>query len=175
MRRIGAAAKFFSECSRCVMETSRRRVRALVGVGEHDDLDQAPEVVAGRDELLGEEVEGRGVAQLVVVREVVERFDEAVADEFGPDAVDEGAGEVAVARVGDELGELVAQLAGAVDVVEDVELPALLLGLLEDRVGLGGRPLVSTESSRASSEAAFVPGHRQPRSCGLRFSSKRAM
>jgi hypothetical protein len=44
--------------------------------------------------------------KLVVVRKIVERFDEPVADEFCPYSIDEGAGEEVISRVGDKLGEL---------------------------------------------------------------------
>ena len=49
--------------------------------------------------------------KLVVVRKIVERFDEPVADEFSPDSIDEGEGEVVISRVGDKIGELGSQLA----------------------------------------------------------------
>ena len=107
-------------------------MRALVGIAQHDELDEVPQAEATGDELLGEEVQGGGVPQLVVVGEVVEGLNKAMTDQFGPHAVHEGAGEVAVARAGDEVGELIAQDAGAVNVAENIQFPALGPGFLKD-------------------------------------------
>ena len=96
------------------------------------------DVEAAGHELAGEEIEGRGVVEIDVGGKIVERLDEAVADELGPDAVDEGLGEEVVAGVGDHSGEFVAEFAGPVDVPVDVQGVAFLFGLGEDRILIGG-------------------------------------
>ena len=107
---------------------------AAVGVGECDHADQVAYVEAAGDELMGKKIQGRGVVEIDVGREIVERLDEAVADELRPHAVDERLGEEVIAGIGDKSGELVAQFAGAVDIAMDVEQSAVLFCLGENLV-----------------------------------------
>ena len=72
-------------------------------------------------EVLGELVEQLGVAGRVVRAEVVDRIDEAPAEEVGPHPIDERLGEHLVLRVGDQL----AQLGPADHVVALADLPAV--------------------------------------------------
>ena len=83
---------------------------------------------------MGEEIQGRGVVEINVGREIVEWLDEAVSDEFRPHAVDESLSEEIIAGIGDKSGELVAQFAGAIDIAVDVEQPAVLFRLGENFV-----------------------------------------
>ena len=107
---------------------------AAIGIGMSNDANQGSEVISAGDEFLGEEIERRGMVHAVVVREVIQWFDEAASDEFGPDAVDEGAGEVVVAGIGDEVGELLAEFACAIEFAMNVELAAFFFGFLQHRI-----------------------------------------
>ena len=110
--------------------------RAAVGVGKGDDADQAPQVEPARHELMREEIQSRCVVHVRVGREIVQRFDEAATDHFGPDAVHIGTGEEIVAGVGDEFRELSAQFAGSVDIAVHIEQAAVLFRLGEDGIFL---------------------------------------
>ena len=117
-------------CKRSV----RGKSGAAVDIGESDHAHQGAEVISAGDEFLSEEIQRRGMVHAVVVGEVVERFDKSTSDQFGPDAVHEGAGEVVVARIGDEVGELLAKFAGAVNIAMNVEFAAFSLGFLENGI-----------------------------------------
>ena len=71
----------------------------VIGFGGGDPADQGLDVVAGVAEVGGQAVEEFRVAGRVMVAEVVDRVDEAAAQEVAPGRVDEGAGELEVFAV----------------------------------------------------------------------------
>ena len=98
MRRTVAAAKYF--CESCTSPGVHRhgQVGPLICLGRDDHAHQGAEVVAAGDELVGQVIERFGMAGRVVVAEVIDRIDEAAAEQLGPDAVDKVPREEAVLR-----------------------------------------------------------------------------
>jgi hypothetical protein len=78
----------------------RRRVvedgPTLVGVGRDEHADELAEVELEPEHLVGEMLEQLGVGGLVVVPEVVDRLDDPHPHHLPPEAVGDGAGELAV-------------------------------------------------------------------------------
>ncbi len=110
---------------------------ALVGLGSHDRRYEEPEIVTAGNELVGDVVERLGMARWIVVAEVIHRVDEASTDQFRPDAVDDGAGEETVARIGDMLGQLLAQLAGSIHIAFEVDFLDIRSGFIGDIERIG--------------------------------------
>ena len=92
-----------------------------------------------QDELPGQLVEDFRMAGLVVVLEVVERLDDAGAEEVGPEAIDDGLRELVVIGAGDPFRQRGAGI--------DVGLPLRFLAVEEqglgDAVGAGDGQLAA--------------------------------
>jgi hypothetical protein len=84
-----------------------------VGVGEHQGADQQLDVVAAGDEGAAQLVEQLGMAGGVLGGQVIDRVHQADAEEVGPQAVGQGAGEVWVVRRGDPVGQRGARVGAA--------------------------------------------------------------
>ena len=103
----GRRAQAFSSCF--ALTPSRPRCRAE-RLGGGDDADQPAQIVAVRGEIVGQQHQRRVAAPRL--RQVVHRLDQRPAEQQRPDAVDRGAGEVGVSRVGDPARQPLARAAG---------------------------------------------------------------
>ena len=85
---------------------ARRRPRVeLVQPRVHDRPQQVLDVEAALDEVVGQGVQQRRVARRVGGAHVVDRLDQAAAEQVGDVAVDDVAGEEAVVRRGQPVGQ----------------------------------------------------------------------
>ena len=84
---------------RIVLALVRAGAGQLIGLRGRDGADEKFQVELVVGELLGQQVEQFGMAGGAVAADhLVDRLDQAGAEEVGPDAVDGGAGEVGIVR-----------------------------------------------------------------------------
>ena len=81
-------------------------------------------------ELIRQIVQRPGVAGWVIFAEIVERIDEAAPEQFAPDAIDQVARELAIARIRHEFAQFAAEFAGLVNVLLDVQVAGRDPGLV---------------------------------------------
>ncbi len=103
-----------------------------------------------RPELRRQLVEQAAQLRTGVAVEVVDRFDQADAEEAGPDAVDDGPGEIRVLGRGDPLGQDLARLGAG----PPGRRGAVEVGRLDDLLGPGDRQLPQRGERRDRGAAA---------------------
>ena len=125
----------------------------LVGPAQDDGPDQELPVETMVHEAACQRVEKLGVARWVVRPHVVDRVDQADAEEVGPDAVDRRAGEVGVLGRNHPLGQDRARR----DLGPPGRLSAVEERRLHDLAGTGDRRLVAVGQLRGSCRPAPRP------------------